>query len=306
MRFPALLTPYRNYWLATSIPGGYAKRDTNLEILRQDPIAMKTFLPPFALIAALLFLPLGHLRGADGTDSKNPKPIPAKLVVLTFDDAPVSHAVYVGPLLKKYGFGATFYVCEFPGFENKKHYMTWEQIRELHDMGFEIGNHTLNHRHIPPITVEEAAQEVEGLEKRCQEYGIPKPTSFCWPAYGIKPALYPYLAEKGYLTARGGGERPYDPTKDNIFNTPSYTIKNSTIGDHVFENALKQAVPGQAVIFTFHGVPDLAHDWVSTEIPHFERFMKHLKDNDYQVISMGELAEYIDTKQAIEKSLPMK
>ena len=65
------------------------------------------------------------------------QPIPDKLVVLTFDDAVSSHATIVPETLKKYGFGASFYVCEFPpDFEDKKKYMSWDQIKNLHDMGF--------------------------------------------------------------------------------------------------------------------------------------------------------------------------
>ena len=70
-------------------------------------------------------------------------PIPDKLVVLTFDDANKSDRTFVADILKQYGFGATFYVTEGLGFlKNKDHYTTWKEIRELHDMGFEIGNHT--------------------------------------------------------------------------------------------------------------------------------------------------------------------
>ena len=32
---------------------------------------------------------------------------PERVVILTFDDAAVSHATFVAPRLKKYGFGAT-------------------------------------------------------------------------------------------------------------------------------------------------------------------------------------------------------
>ena len=41
------------------------------------------------------------------------KPIPDKLVVLTFDDAVLSHYTNVAPLLKKYKFGGTFFVTVF-------------------------------------------------------------------------------------------------------------------------------------------------------------------------------------------------
>jgi len=51
-------------------------------------------------------------------DARNPddphgvllKPIPEKLVVLTFDDGCASGATVVAPILKSLGFSATFYV----------------------------------------------------------------------------------------------------------------------------------------------------------------------------------------------------
>ena len=57
------------------------------------------------------------------SDAAERSPIPDRLVVLTFDDSVVSHATFVAPLLKKYGFGATFFITE--GFEfttDKEHY----------------------------------------------------------------------------------------------------------------------------------------------------------------------------------------
>ncbi len=75
------------------------------------------------------------------TASLRADPLPDKLVVLTFDDSVASHSSFVAPLLKKHGFGATFFITE--GFEflvDKTHYMTWEQIKALHEQGFEIGN----------------------------------------------------------------------------------------------------------------------------------------------------------------------
>jgi peptidoglycan/xylan/chitin deacetylase (PgdA/CDA1 family) len=81
------------------------------------------------------------------------KKIPDKLVVLTFDDASASHATFVAPLLKKYGFGGTFFVCEFPpDFADKTKYMSWEQIRQLDRLGLEVASHTRSHRHVDKLT----------------------------------------------------------------------------------------------------------------------------------------------------------
>jgi len=72
--------------------------------------------------------------------------IPEKLVVLTFDDSSKSHFTVARPLLLKHKFNATFFITEgfdFP--DNKKDYMTWQEITQLHKDGFEIGNHTVSH-----------------------------------------------------------------------------------------------------------------------------------------------------------------
>src|SRR5207247_3660160 len=82
-------------------------------------------------------------------------PVPDKLIVLTFDDSAKSHATYVAPRLKKLGFGGTFFITE--GFDfptNKTGYMTWDEIAGLHEMGFEIGNHTGKHAHAAQHTRE--------------------------------------------------------------------------------------------------------------------------------------------------------
>ena len=84
------------------------------------------------------------------------EPVPNGVVVLTFDDAVQSHFHIARPLLKKYGFGATFFVSE--GFEfrtDKKNYLTWQQIAQLHHDGFEIGNHTRDHMAVTAENVEQ-------------------------------------------------------------------------------------------------------------------------------------------------------
>lgn len=231
------------------------------------------------------------------------KPIPDKLVVLTFDDGVSTHATYVAPLLKKYGFGGSFYVCEFPpDFEDKHKYMTWEQIRELHDMGFEVANHTGRHTHLNQLDEAGIIRELEYIEDICAQYQIRKPKTFAYPAYRTNPIAMPILAEKGYTFARIGGSRPYDPKADHPYLIPSY----STTGDDKLRvlEAIQQAKDGKIVVLTVHGVPDYAHDWVTTPRDLFEAYLQYLRDNAYTVIGLADLAEYIDPVAARENISP--
>ena len=85
------------------------------------------------IIRAVLFLAISLIVASVSAL----EPIPDKLVVLGFDDCNKSDRTFVAGVLKEYGFGATFYVTEGLGFlGNKRHYVTWKEIKELHYMGF--------------------------------------------------------------------------------------------------------------------------------------------------------------------------
>ena len=134
------------------------------------------------------------------------KPMPDRLVVLTFDDSSKSHFTVARPLLKEYGFGATFFITEgFDFKENKRDYMTWDEIRQLHEDGFEIGNHTRDHLGITDKTVDRLDEQLEGIESQCKSHGIPSPTTFAWPGNATSPAAFAVLQKHGIQFARRGG-----------------------------------------------------------------------------------------------------
>jgi peptidoglycan/xylan/chitin deacetylase (PgdA/CDA1 family) len=108
------------------------------------------------------------------------KKFPDKIVVLTFDDASQSQYSYVAPLLKKYGFGATFYICEYPpDFNDTVKYMCWYDIKQLSDMGLEIRNHTWHHSLIDHLSNDSFKSEMLFIERKCDTLKIPKPPA--WP-----------------------------------------------------------------------------------------------------------------------------
>ncbi len=226
-------------------------------------------------------------------------PLPEKVVVLTFDDAVSSQYTFVAPLLKKYGFGATFFVCEFPSSaQDKANYLNWEQIAELNKLGFEIGNHTRTHAHIGKISDEKIVEELNFIDEKCRDGGISKTTTFAYPGYGMNAKALPIFQERGFQFARAGGNRCYDPAKDHPYLVPSFDIAGTNELKGI--GFLKQAAPGKIVVLTFHGVPDLIHPWVNTPPELFKSYMRFLKENRYTVIAMRDLARYADSGKAIE------
>jgi peptidoglycan/xylan/chitin deacetylase (PgdA/CDA1 family) len=83
------------------------------------------------------------------------EPLPARSVVLTFDDGYRDNYDFAWPLLKRYGFTATiFLVSDAVGGYN--HFdaglpgdpvpmLSWEQVREMHAAGIAFGSHTCSH-----------------------------------------------------------------------------------------------------------------------------------------------------------------
>ena len=216
-----------------------------------------------------------------------------KTIVLTFDDALRNHLEFVAPILNRYAFGATFYVCEFPdaGKFDRNPYMDWTQIAKLSRMGFEIGNHTKTHCHCPALTDTEFLAELSYIEEQCQAYSIPAPCTFAYPGGPVAENVIPLLKEHGYIAARSCGDMVFDPRKDDPFRIMGVPVQDST-GDKFFE-VVDRASDSACTVLVFHGVPDKPHPWVNTEPARFERCMKYLAEQNCHVISMKDLFERV-------------
>ena len=233
------------------------------------------------------------------------KAVPDRLVVLTFDDSAKSHFTTVRPILLKYGFGATFFITEGWDFAtNKKDYMSWEEIAELNKDGFEIGNHTRDHMGVNDKNLGKLVDQLQTIDDRCKEHQIPKPVSFAWPGNATTLAAFPILRDHGILFARRGGAPEgtyesgrgygYQPGLDHSLLLPSAGDAKPKWELEDFVRAVQQAKEGRIAILQFHGVPDTAHDWVSTAVAKFDSYMHYLATEKYQVIALRDLSQYVD------------
>jgi peptidoglycan/xylan/chitin deacetylase (PgdA/CDA1 family) len=233
------------------------------------------------------------------------EPIPDKTVVLTFDDAVKSHVTFVAPMLKQYGFGATFFVTQ-AWMSDTQNFLTWENAAEIHRMGFEIGNHSWTHA---GFNTEESAEklrvELKQVEESLAVVGVPKPTTFAWCGNAFGPESLQVLRESGYVFARRGmqPEQPYGqihigPTlSPGVFNPllipttadayPCWTLEH-------FKKVVALAKDGKIVVLQFHGSPDIAHPWVHTPPERLWEYAAYLKDNGFNCIALRDLAKFID------------
>ena len=263
----------------------------------------------FMVIAVFLFpaMPSMTWGQSDQVPTAEKLSIPDKLVVLTFDDSVKSHHAVARPILKKFGFGGTFFITEGFTFKtNKTDYMTWEEIQELDRDGFEVGNHTGSHMSVTAKTLENLEGELNAIDKQCAALGIAKPTSFAWPGNSLQPEALEILRKHGILFARRGGapEYPYDkgqgfayePGQDHPLLIPSAGDARPVWQLANFVAAVSQAKDGKIAVIQFHGVPEGEHPWVHTPLERFEEYMQYLHDNQFKVIALRDLAKYVDPK----------
>jgi peptidoglycan/xylan/chitin deacetylase (PgdA/CDA1 family) len=231
-------------------------------------------------------------------------PIPDRLVVLTFDDAVKSHRAFVAPLLKEFGFRATFFVSHL-WMNHTEHFMSWRDIAEIHEMGFEIGNHTWTHADFSvPRIAARLAGELALVENELGNVGVPRPISFAWPGNMFGPEALRILQSRGYRLARRGlsPEREYGKIAVGPVFDPAqhHPLLIPTTGDGYpdwtfdhFRKVVSAGGPGKAVVLQFHGVPDIAHPWVHTPPEMFRRYMQYLKDEGFRTAALRDLAPYL-------------
>ena len=227
-----------------------------------------------------------------------------RIVVLTFDDAVKSQRTVVAPLLKDLGFGATFFVSHRWMVDDPEHYLTWQEIAEIHQMGFEIGNHSWTH---PDFSIPKNAARLPGelalVENELHKVGVPRPVSFAWCGNGFGPEAVQQLTELGYKFARRGmqPEVPYgrvevgptfDPQKHHPLLIPTTGDAYPGWTTEHFRRVVEQARSGQIVVLQFHGVPD-PHPWVNTSPERFREYMAYLKQQGFRVIALRDLEGFL-------------
>ena len=242
--------------------------------------------------------------GLRGKEAAARLPIPDKLVVLTFDDGNKSDLITVAPLLKKYGFGGTFFITS--GWLGGEQRLTWPEVRQLQAEGFEIGCHTVSHPNLLALTAGEIRRQIEVFDRACAENQIKKPVSFSYPGGHFDRRVLAILQDLGYRIARrgrdperplednGGNGRAYVPGDDHPFLIPSSMTRG--IGaqeDYRIAQALAEAHSGQITVLTYHGVPDVNRH-CSTPIVRFRKDMDYLKESGATVIALRDLSRYVD------------
>ena len=109
----------------------------------------------------------------------------SRRVAITLDDGYADSFELAAPELRARQLPACFFLAtDYVGSERqapwdeergvRSRWMTWDQVREIHGQGFELGAHTCNHLDLSDLPVELARREIAGSKERLErEIGGP-------------------------------------------------------------------------------------------------------------------------------------
>lgn len=122
--------------------------------------------------------------------------IDPKAALLTFDDSPDQHAVDIAKQLKSIDAPAIFFVngMYIESDEGK------EKLKQIYDMGFEIGNHTHTHPNLSTISPEEQREEILATNELIYETIGEKPRFFRAPHGVTTETSDAIMAEEGMVS----------------------------------------------------------------------------------------------------------
>ena len=162
---------------------------------------------------------------------------PERPVVLTFDDGFVDFYEHAMPILSRFGFTATLYMLagqvggasmwlENIG-EGELPLMNWTQLETIQQAGVEVGAHSMTHRALDMLPLNEAREEI-ARSKQILEAGLARPvTSFAYPFGFFSRRVRNLVEESGFRSACAVGYATSASDQD-VFALSRHIVRSDT------------------------------------------------------------------------------
>ncbi|MDP4284880.1 MAG: polysaccharide deacetylase family protein [Bacteroidota bacterium] len=146
--------------------------------------------------------------------------LPAKPVMLTFDDTDEDQFTIGAKEMGKYGFKGVFFIMTVS--INRPHYMTKEQLKQLSDEGNAVEAHTWDHHMVTKYQGDDWEKQLVLPKKKVEEITGKSAKYFAYPFGLWNKAAFPELKKAGYKMAFSLSTKR-DPTE------PLYTIRRMIV-----------------------------------------------------------------------------
>ncbi|MEM2911608.1 MAG: polysaccharide deacetylase family protein [Candidatus Bathyarchaeia archaeon] len=217
---------------------------------------------------------------------------PSLRVALFFDDGWKNQYDEAFPILKEFGFKATFaVVTDYIGLDRGtlQARMNRTELKELQNSGMEIASHTKTHPYMLNLTHERLIDEIANSKKALTQLGFNVKT-FVYPYGEWNQTIIDYVKEAGYTCARTIKTEPYTLENQDAnaqYRMGSWPITNQTLEE--FQKILSNAKENAIIVLTYHNIANDGPQETSTPTKNFREQMKYLKENNFQVVLLTEL-----------------
>ena len=143
--------------------------------------------------------------------------LPARPVMISFDDASAGHFTQALPILQRLGMPATFFVMTV--VLDKPNWLRRDQVRLLDRAGMTIGVHTWDHHRVTTYTDLDWATQLDRPKAELEDIVGHRLDLFAYPYGAWNPAALPYVQQAGYRAAFQLTDQPPDPRR------PLFTIR---------------------------------------------------------------------------------
>ena len=248
-----------------------------------------------------------------------------KVVIINFDDGSKGEFRFAKPILDKYGFKATFFiVCNYANSRSSSSsYMNWNDIQQLQNDGQDIESHTMNHKNLTALPLNQVNFEI-GQSKQCLlDHGI-NSNIFAFPfGEGVHNTFIAETVAKYYdLARRGGTPLQFLNVATDRYSIAGINVALATRTNHSYydtqkltnfiklvnsQNKYNNNNDGQInviPIIVYHTIEYDSSDDNNTNPDLFYAEMKYLHDNGFKVITMTNLKYNQNTRSLNLGNIP--
>ncbi|TAH18464.1 MAG: hypothetical protein EAZ08_11275 [Cytophagales bacterium] len=140
---------------------------------------------------------------------KSLKNFPKKPIILTFDDGYTDNYFNLLPLMEKYGYKGVIYLLgdfdvsynfwDADQGDHRDEIMSREQKKTFVEKGWEIGSHTLTHRHLSQLSESEAFEEITEAKSTLEQVLGTEIISFAYPYGDLNETVKAQIKKSGHI-----------------------------------------------------------------------------------------------------------
>jgi peptidoglycan/xylan/chitin deacetylase (PgdA/CDA1 family) len=217
---------------------------------------------------------------------------PRGIISITFDDGAISQYNTAFPLMRQYGLRGTVYVL--PGLNmspDGRKQMTFQEMRDLADAGWEIGSHGLNHNPLTNLSLKDVTEEVFLSKQILEQEGF-QAQSFAYPFGAVNKNIVEVVRKSyssGRFMRRGFNKLP-NPV---AFYLSSFVVKKETLVSDVCADVKYASSHKKWLILTFHNIEEKAERNWDVALDNFKSIIECIQESGADVKTVGEvMAEY--------------